>query len=64
MLKLKRYVKEYANDKISGLKLLKKLFPGNRHEYQLKEDEIRLIIFRAEHGQITVDEAMRLISEI
>ena len=64
MLKLKRYVKEYANDKIAGLKLLEKLFPENLHECRLKEDEIRLVIFRAEHGQITIDETMRIISEI
>lgn len=55
-----RFLDEYANHK----KRQAKLYSSSKEDLRMTTARIDRILFMALHGQIILDEAMRLLSEI
>lgn len=55
-----RFLDEYANHK----KRQAKLYSSNKEDMRMTTTRIDKILFMAHRGQILLDEAMRLLSEI
>lgn len=60
---MKRYVKEYANDKVKLYRSLAREYPSQRDDFYHKIDAVNRAVWLFERGYIIVDETMRLISE-
>ena len=58
-----RFVKEYANFKLSRYKDLQKSFPQKSETIERDCIRIREVVNGWDRGLITVDEAMKLIAE-
>lgn len=55
-----RFLDEYANHK----KRQAKIYCGSKDELRVTVSQIDKILFMAHRGQIVLDEAMRLLSEV
>lgn len=60
-MRAKRYLREYASEKIRECEDLKKRFPENAEIIDKHAESIRRAVWLVEHGYIIHDEAMRLI---
>lgn len=58
----KRYMTEYANDKIRDIRKLIKEYPQQREDFLRMIDSVKKAVWLYERGYIIVDEAMRLIA--
>lgn len=58
----KRYMTEYANDKIRDIRKLIKEYPQQREDFLRMIDAVNKAVWLYERGYIIVDEAMRLIA--
>lgn len=58
----KRYMREYANDKIRDIRKLIKEYPQQKEDFLRMIDEVNKAVWLYERGYIIVDEAMRLIA--
>ena len=59
---VKRYMREYANDKIRDIKNLIKEYPHQKEDFLRMIDSVNKAVWLYERGCIIVDEAMRLIA--
>ena len=59
----KRYMREYANDKIRFLRGLIKQYPHQKDEYLRMVNAVNKAVWLYERGYIITDEAMKLIAE-
>lgn len=60
---MKRFIKEYASYKIRHYEHLKKEVPENISSWNERQDHINHIVWLSEKYLITVDEAMKELSE-
>lgn len=58
----KRYMTEYANDKIRDIRKLIKEYPQQKEDFLRMIDTVNKAVWLYERGYIIVDEAMRLIA--
>ncbi len=58
----KRYMREYANDKIRDIRKLIKEYPQQKEDFLRMIDSVNKAVWLYERGYIIVDEAMRLIA--
>lgn len=58
----KRYMTEYANDKIRDIRKLIKEYPQQKEDFLRMIDAVKKAVWLYERGYIIVDEAMRLIA--
>lgn len=58
----KRYMREYANDKIRDIRKLIKEYPQQKEDFLRMIDSVNKTVWLYERGYIIVDEAMRLIA--
>lgn len=58
----KRYMREYANDKIRDIRKLIKEYPQQKEDFLRMIDTVNKAVWLYERGYIIVDEAMRLIA--
>lgn len=58
----KRYMREYANDKIRDIRKLIKEYPQQKEDFLRMIDSVNKAVWLYEHSYIIVDEAMRLIA--
>lgn len=58
----KRYMREYANDKIRDIRKLIKEYPQQKEDFLRMIDAVKKAVWLYERGYIIVDEAMRLIA--
>lgn len=58
----KRYMTEYANDKIRDIRKLIKEYPQQKEDFLRMIDAVNKAVWLYERGYIIVDEAMRLIA--
>lgn len=58
----KRYMTEYANDKIRDICKLIKEYPQQKEDFLRMIDAVKKAVWLYERGYIIVDEAMRLIA--
>ena len=63
MLKIPRFLKEFASYKIHEIELLKIDFPENVTMLTVKEERIYRILRNYRIGMITIDESMKAILE-
>jgi len=59
----KRYMREYANDKIRDIRKLIKEYPQQKEDFLRMIDSVNKAVWLYERGYIIVDEAMRLIAD-
>lgn len=59
----KRYMREYANDKIRDIRKLIKEYPQQKEDFLRMIDVVNKAVWLYERGYIIVDEAMRLIAD-
>lgn len=59
----KRYMREYANDKIRDIRKLIKEYPQQKEDFLRMIDAVNKAVWLYERGYIIVDEAMRLIAD-
>lgn len=62
MISKKRYMREYANDKIRDIRKLIKEYPQQKADFLRMIDSVNKAVWLYERGYIIVDEAMRLIA--
>ena len=62
-MKTPRFIKEYANNKISFLHGVMKENPNGREILTQKIEQINKIVRLSERGTITIDETMKSIAE-
>lgn len=62
MFPKKRYMREYANDKIRDIRKLIKEYPQQKEDFLRMIDSVNKAVWLYERGYIIVDEAMRLIA--
>ncbi len=58
----KRYMTDYANDKIRDIRKLIKEYPQQKEDFLRMIDAVNKAVWLYERGYIVVDEAMRLIA--
>ena len=58
----KRYMTEYANDKIRDIRKLIKEYPQQKEDFLRMIEAVKKAVWLYERGYIIVDEAMRLIA--
>lgn len=58
----KRYMTDYANDKIRDIRKLIKEYPQQKEDFLRMIDAVNKAVWLYERGYIIVDEAMRLIA--
>ena len=63
MISKKRYMREYANDKIRDIRKLIKEYPQQKEDFLRMIDSVNKAVWLYERGYIIVDEAMRLIAD-
>ena len=59
----KRYMREYANDKVRDIRRLIKEYPQQKEDFLQMINEVNRAVWLYERGYIIVDEAMRLIAD-
>lgn len=59
----RRYMNEYAADKIRSMHSLIKQYPNREDVYTRKIDAVKKAVWMYEHGYIITDEAMKIIAE-
>lgn len=62
MVTKKRYMREYANEKVRDIRRLIKEYPHQKEDFLRMIDAVNKAVWLYERGYIIVDEAMRLIA--